>query len=170
MKRLLLISILSLTAVFSAEAQLLKFNKKSEPGHLKFSDYQPEKNKREEKKLRKQESEQLARSYTPQKSRYYDKKEYREARYNQKRQKRAQQERWARKEKNSEPIRKDANKKYSTRLKNNSKDVNKNKRAFGGKKSKKSLITLSSRRYNLDNVYESPAPKKNKATGKRKKH
>lgn len=140
--------------VSSVQAQL-KFNntnkknhsetsrKMTKDPHWKFSSYEPQTTKKEQRKTNKVTKQLEAKSYSPKKSAYYDKKEARELKAKTIRQKRVKGEKIKKSERQTKLVRKDAEKKNVQRQKVRSQKVNSNKKNYGSRASRKSFNSIS---------------------------
>jgi len=157
MKSAIFICFLTLfISVNNSQAQLLSFTKKNKTDdHLKYSDYTPQRSKKEERALKKEMQRQKALSYTPKKVKSEkNNKERKEAKYNMLRLKRAQFGKNTSNAKETKTLRKDVKRKYDRQERKRQNKVLKAQRNYGTKQSRNSFRTDKSDKWILENDEE----------------
>jgi hypothetical protein len=155
MKKIIFTSMLCVLGLVSSVQAQLKFansNKKNQSEtsrrmtkdpHWKFSSYEPQTTKKDQRKTNKATKQLEAKSYSPKKSAYYNKKEARELKAKSIRQKRVKGEKIKKSERQTKLVRKDADKKNVQRQKMRAQKVNQNKNNYGTRASRKSSQSIS---------------------------
>lgn len=153
MKSAIFICFLTLfISVNNSQAQLLSFNKKNKGDeHLKYSDYNPQRSKKEEKALKKEMKRQKDLSYSPKKVKSEkNNKERKEAKYNMLRLRRAQFGKDASSSKENKKLRKDVKRKYNRQERKRQNKVLKSQRNYGTKQSRNNFRTDKSDKWILN--------------------